>query len=261
MTVLFGLTLVVLSFVGAFLSGLLGVGGAIVMIPLLFYVPPLLSVGRLDIKAVAAVTMVQVFAACVMGAWAHSRQAMVHRRLALVGGGAMAVGSLVGAVGSKFVEGRVLLGVFAVMTSLALPLMFVPAPDSVEEADPRQVTFSLGGATVYPGLIGGMAGMVGAGGAFLLLPVLTGLLHIPLRLAIGTSLAITTASAFTGFIGKLVTAQIPLWPALTVLFGALTGTQLGAYVSRRAGVRVLRWILAAIIGLTALRVWVDVLVP
>ena len=260
MTLLFGATLIVLSFGGAFVSGLLGVGGAIVMIPLLFYVPPLLSVGQLDIKTVAAVTMVQVFAASVMGAWGHSRQAMVHRKLALVGGGTMALGSLLGAVGSKFVEGRVLLSVFAVMTTVALPLMFLPPP-VVDDSDPRRVTFSLAGAALYPGVIGGMAGLVGAGGAFLLMPVLTGFLHIPMRLAIGTSLAITTVSAFTGFIGKLVTAQIPFWPALTVLVGALAGSQVGVRVSHRAGVQMLRRLLAGIIGLTALRVWVDVLFP
>ena len=44
-------------FTGAFASGLVGVGGAIVMIPLLLYVPPLLGVGSLDIKLVAGVTM------------------------------------------------------------------------------------------------------------------------------------------------------------------------------------------------------------
>lgn len=237
---------------------MLGVGGAVVMIPLLFYVPPLLNIGQLDIKAVAAVTMVQVCAASLVGAWTHGRRAMVHRKLALVGGGSMAVGSLVGAVGSKFVEGRVLLGVFAVMTTVALPLMFRSAPESV---DIRQPTFGLGAAVTYPGLIGGMAGLVGAGGAFLLLPVLTGVLRIPVRMAIGTSLAITTVSAFAGFVGKLVTAQIPLWPALTVLAGALAGAQVGARVSHRAGIQSLRWLLLGIIGLTAVRVWIDLLAP
>ena len=43
--------------VGAFASGMVGVGGAIVMIPLLLYVPPLLAVGSLDIRMVAGVTM------------------------------------------------------------------------------------------------------------------------------------------------------------------------------------------------------------
>jgi len=56
-TVAFALTLLTLGFVGAFVAGLLGVGGAIVMIPLLLYAPPLLEVGTLDVKAVAGVTM------------------------------------------------------------------------------------------------------------------------------------------------------------------------------------------------------------
>ena len=38
-TAAFILTLATLGFVGAFVSGLVGVGGAIVMIPLLYYVP------------------------------------------------------------------------------------------------------------------------------------------------------------------------------------------------------------------------------
>jgi hypothetical protein len=43
------ITLFVLASIGAFVSGLVGVGGAIVMIPLLYYVPPLLGAGALPI--------------------------------------------------------------------------------------------------------------------------------------------------------------------------------------------------------------------
>ena len=73
MTASFILTLAALGFAGAFASGLVGVGGAIVMIPLLFYVPPLLAVGSLDIKLVAGVTMAQVLAASAVGVWTHGR--------------------------------------------------------------------------------------------------------------------------------------------------------------------------------------------
>ena len=98
------LTLFGLGLIGAFASGLVGVGGAIVMIPLLLYVPPLLSVGAFDIKIVAGLTMTQVLAAAVVGAWSHGRHALVHRALAWTGGPAMAAGSLVGAVASRLRE-------------------------------------------------------------------------------------------------------------------------------------------------------------
>ena len=67
MTPALAATLIGLGFGGAFVSGLLGVGGAIVMIPLLLYVPPLLDVGTLSVKAVAGVTMVQVMVAATSG--------------------------------------------------------------------------------------------------------------------------------------------------------------------------------------------------
>src|SRR5205823_7032340 len=79
MTVGFAVTLFALGFIGAFVSGLVGVGGALVMVPLLFYVPPLLGVGSLDIKHVSGVTMAQVLAAALVGAFAHGRSAMIHR--------------------------------------------------------------------------------------------------------------------------------------------------------------------------------------
>jgi uncharacterized membrane protein YfcA len=255
----FILTLAALGFVGAFASGLVGVGGAIVMIPLLLYVPPLLGVGGLDIKTVAGVTMAQVLAASLMGAWTHGRSAMLHRRLALWGGAAMALGSLAGAVGSRFVGGRVLLLVFALMATAALLLMIIKPVEPDPTAGAKTVPFNRAEAVGIPGAVGVMSGLVGAGGAFLLMPVLIGVMRVPVRLSIGTSLAIAGAGAFLGFFGKLATGQVPLVAAAAVVAGSLPGAGLGARLSRRAPVDVLRVVLGIVIALAALRVWIDVL--
>lgn len=126
MTPALAIVLVALGAAGAFVAGLLGVGGALVMIPLLLYVPPALGVGVLDVKAVAAVTMVQVFMAALSGVVAHRRYKAVDRDLAWVGGAAMAVGSFAGALGSKYVGDRWLLMVFALMVTAAAPLLVLP---------------------------------------------------------------------------------------------------------------------------------------
>jgi uncharacterized membrane protein YfcA len=255
----FILTLATLGFAGAFASGLVGVGGAIVMIPLLFYVPPLLAVGSLDIKLVAGVTMAQVLAASAMGVWTHGRGAMLHRRLALWGGSAMALGSLAGAVGSHFVGGRVLLLVFALMATTALLLMFITPAEAGPAATAETMPFNRAEAVGIPGVVGMMSGLVGAGGAFLLMPILIGVMRVPVRLSIGTSLAMAGAGALLGFVGKLATGQVPFIAAAAVVAGSLPGASLGAHLSRRAPVGVLRVILGAVIALAALRVWIDVL--
>jgi uncharacterized protein len=255
----FAAVLLVLGAVGSFVSGLLGVGGAIVMIPLLLYGPPLLGVAALDVRSVAAITMVQVFVASVSGMIAHGRHRGVNRRLAVVGGSAMAAGSLSGALASRYVSERSLLGVFAVMVTVAFVLMLLPepAPDVAAPATEKEYRASLTAATA--GMVGVAAGLVGAGGAFLLVPLLLVVVGVPIRVTIGSSLAITAAAATAGVIGKALTGQIPVAPAMVVAVGALPGAQLGAVTSRRLSGVALKRALLAVIVLTGLKVWWQLL--
>ncbi|PYO48631.1 MAG: sulfite exporter TauE/SafE family protein [Candidatus Rokuibacteriota bacterium] len=260
MSLVFGGLLVVLGVVGAFVAGLLGVGGAIVMIPFLLYVPPLLGVGRFDVKTVAAITMVQVLVAAVSGVVAHGRHRAVNPRLAWIGGLTMAVGSLAGAVASKHVPHRVLLIVFALMVTAAFALMFLPDPpaDITTPAEAKPYRRRL--IMAVTGGVGLAAGLVGAGGAFLLVPLLLVVVGVPIRVTIGSSLAITAFAATAGVAGKLATHQVPLVPALLVALGALPGAQLGVLASQRLSGVALKRILFLVIVLTGVRVWWDVLV-
>lgn len=261
MTVPFALTLTSLGFVGAFVAGMLGVGGAIVMVPLLLYGPPLLGLGPLEMKGVSGITMVQVLAAAVSGVVAHHRMRAVHGELAGLGGLSMAAGSFVGALGSHFLSDRSLLMVFALMTTAALLVLFVPIETVGQPIFAEQVTISRPRAVAVCAIVGVGAGLVGAGGAFLLVPLLIVVVRVPIRVTIGSSLAITAMSAVTGFAGKALTGQIPWGPALLVALAALPGAQLGAQVSRRLSSGRLRGVLFVVVLLTALRVWWDLLRP
>jgi uncharacterized protein len=251
--------LAALSFSGAFVAGVIGVGGAIVMIPLLLYGPPLFGVGQLDVKTVAAMTMVQVFVAALSGFIAHRRVRAVRRDLAVLGGFATAAGSLTGAVTSKFVDDRLILFVFGLMALAALALLVVPTDTIDHPVVADQLQFSWTKALLVCAAVGMAAGLVGAGGAFLLVPLLMVVVGLPIRVTIGSSLAITAMSAVAGFAGKLITGQILWGPALLVALGALPGAQLGALVSRRLSGKRLRHVLLVIVLLTAIRVWWDVL--
>jgi uncharacterized membrane protein YfcA len=257
----FVLVLVALSLAGAFVSGLVGVGGAIVMIPLLLYAPPLVGVGRLDVKTVAAVTMVQVFVASVSAVLVHRRRRAVRPDLAVMGGAAMACASFTGAVVSRFMDDRVLLTIFGLMTLAALALLFVPAEMVGQPIFADRIEFNRPKAVLVCAGVGLVAGLVGAGGAFLLVPLLMVVVRIPIRITIGSSLAITALAATAGVLGKVATGQVPLTPAVAVVAGAVPGAQFGAVVSRRLSSAGLRRVLLAIILASAVRVWWDLLVP
>jgi uncharacterized membrane protein YfcA len=259
MTVTLLITLGVLGMGGALVSGLLGVGGAIVMIPLLLYVPPLIGAGVLDMREVAGITMVQVFAAAVSGVVAHRRHRAVNERLAWIGGISMGAGTLAGALASSIVPSSGLLVVFALMATAAAGMLFLPLETVGQPIFGEKVEFSTSRAIAVAAGVGLGAGLVGAGGAFLLVPMLLYVVGIPIRVTIGSSLAITALAAISGVAGKLATGQVPLAPALAVIVGALPGAQIGSYLSARVSGRVLRAALAVVVIVSALRVWWDVL--
>ncbi len=251
-------TVVVLGFLGAGVSGMLGVGGAIVMIPTLLYVPPLLGLPAIDVKDVAAATLVQVLVATLSGMLAHRRHQLVDPQLALYGGVSIAVGALAGGVGSRFVSGRLLLVLFAIMAAAAAGIMIAPPPPEKPSVSGR-LNLNQTVLVVLAGGTGVFAGMVGSSGGFILIPLMIYLLKVPTRVAIGSSLAIALAASVAGFVGKAVTGQVPIALSLALVLGAWPGAQVGARISRWLDPRTLRCMLTAVISITAARVWYDIL--
>ena len=126
-------------------------------------------------------------------------------------------------------------------------------------ADAERAVRHPGAPRPIRGPSGSAPGLVGAGGAFLLVPVLIALLRVPVRLSIGTSLAMTASPPRWDSSARPSPRQVPLWPAVAVIFGSFLGAPLGARVSRRVPVVVLRVVLVVVITLVAIGVWVDVL--
>ena len=258
MTASLAVTLAGIGFLGAFFAGFLGIGGALVMFPLLLYVPPLLGVGALQVRDVVGVTMALVFVTAVSGFLAHRRRGVVNRQLTVLGGIAATVGAFVGALVSKWTDDRWLLVVFAVMATAGAILILLPGGEEDPVGGGDVLRFSPRRIVLVAGGVGAAAGFVGAGGAFLLVPLLVVVVGVPIRITIASSLGITSLTGVAGFVGKLVTHQIPFVPALTVAVGAIPGAQLGAAASHRVSTRHLKWALAVTIVLAAARVWWDV---
>jgi hypothetical protein len=180
--------------------------------------------------------------------------------LAVIGGAAMALGSLTGAIASAWASEHLLLLVFGLMILAALALLLVPVETVGQPLFAEHVEFNRPRAVVVCLAVGLMAGLIGAGGAFLLVPLLMVVVGIPIRITIGSSLAITAVAATAGVAGKLATGQVPLEPTMAVVLGAVPGAQLGAMVSRRFSGRTLRLVLVGVVVLSAARVWWDLLI-
>lgn len=256
MTVSLAITLLALGLAGGFLSGWLGIGGGIIMAPLLLYVPSWLGVGDLGMKTVAGLTVVQSLFATGSGVLVHRRFKFVNRSLVLWAGLSIAITSFAGAILSKYVSAELLLGIFTIMAIAAAGLMFVPKHEPEDEPPAETVDFNRGLAAAVFLLLGLLGGLVGQTGAFIIIPVMLYILKIPTRTTIGSSLGVVFLAGIAGTAGKALAGQIDYAMAAVLVAGALAGAQAGGYMSQATGRATLRHILALLILAAAARmIW------
>ncbi|HWI64485.1 MAG TPA: sulfite exporter TauE/SafE family protein, partial [Symbiobacteriaceae bacterium] len=161
-----GLTLAAIGLIGSFISGLLGVGGAIFIIPMLLYIPRLVGTGALTMKECAGLSIVLVFVGSFSGALANRKLPSYSTLCVKVLAPATALGAVVGGVGSRWVSADFLSGVFACMALVAGLLMFRRKTPAGEELPPgTTVRFAVVPGILIAGGVGLLAGLVGAGGA------------------------------------------------------------------------------------------------
>lgn len=239
------------ALVASFLSGLLGIGGGVVLTPLLLYLPPALGIGALPVKIITGLTIVQAISGSVLGAFRHRAYGNVAARLVFVMGPTGAAASLVGALISRDVDDRVLLGIFAVLALVTAAMLLLPAEPQQRGTDDLHLNVPLAvGISIVLGFLGGM---VGIGAIATIIGALVYLLRVPTRIAIGTSLGIGMFAAVAALIGKAATAQIDPPLATVVAVTALAASPIGAWFSVRTHPEALLKILAAVVIVAAIR--------
>jgi uncharacterized membrane protein YfcA len=259
MTPLFYVFLFLAGSTGGFLSGLLGIGGGIVMMPVLLYIPPLLGFEPIGIKQITGLTMVQGFFASLSAVFFYKKERLVNKSLVLTFGASLFASSLAGSLFSKKVHDEVLLLIFGLLAFVASIMMLIPRTYAKDDLTSEGVDFNKPLAVSIGLFIGFFLGMVGQGGAFIIIPILLYILKIPLRVALGSTLAIGLFSATAGTAGKLITSQVPFAMAGALLLGAMPAARLGGFVGKKSKVQFLRWLLAVLILFTAVKIWADII--
>lgn len=258
MVLTFIIVIFAIGFIGSFLSGMLGVGGSIIKYPMLLYIPPLFGIVAFTAHEVSGISAIQVLFASIAGVWAYRKGGYLNKQLIVYMGGAILIGSLIGSYGSSLLSEQAVNVVYGILALVAAVMMFIPKK-LVDDMPLNEVTFNKPLAAILALVVGIVSGIVGAAGGFLLVPIMLTVLHIPTRMTIATSLAITFISSIGSSIGKLITGQVDYLPAIIMIIASIIAAPLGTKVGKKMNTKSLQFILAIMIASTAIKLWIDIL--
>ncbi len=194
------MAMAVTGIAAGFVSGLLGVGGGIIIVPVLDIVLGLLGVDpAIRIKIAVATSLATIIATSLSSARSHYRREAIDFELLKLWGPAIFVGVLIGTSIAGLVAGWVLTLVFATTALLVAANMLLRAksPQIMEDFPNKAIRALLG---VVVGLI---SAMMGIGGGTLSVPILSAFGY-DIRRAVGTASAIGFIIAIPATLGYII---------------------------------------------------------
>ncbi|MBW3572854.1 MAG: sulfite exporter TauE/SafE family protein [Gemmatimonadetes bacterium] len=257
------------------LSGLVGVGGGVLMVPFLyfFYARPGWSgvAPPPDVATVAAhaTSLFVILPTSVRGAWAYHRRGLVVWRAVWPIGAAAAVAA---ALASRFavqVEPRWLRLIFAGFLLWNAAHVLRPPRPRAEGAPERPLRLSLPVTLGVGAAVGFFSALLGVGGGLVSIPLLLQVVGIDLRRVAATSLAIITLTSLGGALAYMLAAPpAPLRPGLSAGYvdfaaaavltaGTVLSVGWGAELNRRMNPRTLAMVFAAVFTVLGVQLLVE----
>lgn len=253
--------------VAGVLAGLLGVGGGIVIVPVLYHLFTLLGVDEsVRMHAAVGTSLATIIPTSILSSRAHEKRGSLDRSLIKRLMPSVVMGVIVGSVASRFLSGASLTAVFASIALLvAINMAF--KRDGVAVADGLPGT---AGTALLGGGIGGMSTLMGIGGGTLSVPILNAL-RVPMHTAVGTGAMLGMVISIPGALAFILNGlDVPLRPPLSLGYVNMLGFALivpatlattgwGAKLAHSVDARRLRQVFALFLALTAARMFYGLL--
>jgi uncharacterized protein len=215
--------LVAIGLLSGFLSGMFGIGGGIVIVPLL------VMLAKFPRKLAAGTSLGAIVPAALVGVASYAAVGNVDWIVALI----LVVGSVIGAqVGAHLLHKLPVLAIrwaFVVFLGAVAVSLFLVVPS--RDAQPGLEVWSIVALVVLGFVTGVLSGILGVGGGIIIVPMLILLFGQSDLVAKGTSLAMMIPTAISGTIGNLRRKNVDIPSALVVGLSACVTTALGAALS------------------------------
>jgi len=208
------------SIIAGIVAGLLGVGGGIVIVPVLFWLFTLTNFpAELSMHMAVATSLATIITTSISSMRAHHKRGAVDFELLRRWAPALGIGALAGGLAARFFEPAVLTGIFGVVGLLVALNLFIPKTLVISEHLPGRVT-----QTAIAGVIGFVSSLMGIGGGTLGVPTLAAFSY-PIHRAVGTASAFGLVIAVPAVIGFIISGwDVPGRPPLSLGYVSLVAT-------------------------------------
>lgn len=200
--------------------GMLGSGGAIIIIPILVYI------ARVDAQAAIGMSLVIVGSTSLAGGIINSIKGKVHRKAILFFTSSGIPGAYLGSLLTHHVSSSTLMILFGSLMIVVGMVMLFRKETQKESAQcyPARCL----GIGFFTGVL---TGFLGVGGGFLIVPALVLFGGLETSKAVGSSLLIVAINSFSGLIGHITQLNLD-WKltgmfSVVTLVGMFTGLQVG----------------------------------
>jgi uncharacterized membrane protein YfcA len=268
-TWLLGLAVALLAtgIVAGVLAGLLGVGGGIVIVPVLYHLFTMLGIDEsVRMHVTVGTSLAAIIPTSIMSSRAHRKRGSLDIGLLKKLMPSVVVGVLLGSVASGFLSGRVLTAVFAVMAMLvAMNMAFKRDGFALGDGLPGPL-----GTSLIGGAIGGISTLMGIGGGTLSVPILNAF-KTPMHTAVGTGATLGMVISLPGALSFLINGLgVPHLPPASIGYVNVLGmalivpatmatTSWGARLAHAIDAKRLRQVFAVFLALTSLRMFYGLL--
>ena len=267
MTVWVLLSLAASGLAVGFLSGLVGVGGGVLIVPLLyfFYAHPAWGgvelAGELHAVVSHATSLFVIVPTATLGAWTYHRAGLVVWRAALPIAATAVVAALAVTQVAPRIPGPVLKLAFGLLLTVAgVRLLRSPRGAGNPDTPTHPGVAAVGGLVV-----GAMSALLGVGGGIVAIPILVYLMDLPLEKVAATSMAVIVFTALAGVVGYAVggagapaslagsVGYVHVAAGLPIMVGALAAVRLGARVNQSLATERLRILFGLVFMVLGLR--------
>lgn len=258
------LTLLVLVLIGVFaglLSGMLGVGGGFIMVPVQFWLYSASGYpDEVALRLSFATSLAVILPTALSSAIGHQRKGAVVWRAGALLGAAAVPAAVFGAWLATVLPAAPLEVFFGLVVLAAGARTFLAAAESAEVPTIPDTRYLLWGVPV--GLVSGLAGI---GGGVILVPILTVVLRFPMHRAVATSTVVMLAAASGGLATYMLLGQgvadlpplavgyVDVVQAAVLAAASIPAAQAGALISYRMPARFLKGVFVLLTTYIGLR--------